>query len=99
MDLLELNQQGENVSFVVRVAPRSSRSAVIGILQGALKVSLTAPPVDGAANAALVKLLSQTLDIPKSAIKIVRGERSKMKTVRIEGMDSKAIKDALSKSL
>jgi uncharacterized protein len=99
MELLELNQQSESVSFVVRVAPRSSRSAIIGILQGALKVSLTAPPVDGAANTALIKLLSQTLDIPKSKIKIVRGERSKTKTVRIEGMDSKAIKDALSKSL
>jgi len=91
MDVLDFRQQNEQVVFRVRVVPRSSRSAVVGVIEGALKVSLTAAPVEGAANSALVKLLSQQLGVPKSAITIIRGERSKNKTVRIDGIEGEAV--------
>jgi len=69
----------------VRVIPRSSKSE-LAWEQGALKARLKAPPVDGAANKALIELLAECLAIPRRAITIVRGTTSRQKTVEIEGM-------------
>lgn len=69
----------------VRVIPRSSKS-VLEWEQGALKARLKAPPVDGAANKALIELLAERLAIPQRAIIIVRGTTSRQKTVEIEGV-------------
>ena len=80
------------MTFEVRVAPRASRNAIAGIHEGALKVSLTAPPVGGAANDALKKLLAKALGIPKSNIEIIRGEHSRNKTLRIRGVSREALK-------
>ena len=71
--------------ITVRVLPRSSRNT-LEWEQGMLKVRLTAPPVDGAANEALVALLAERLGIPKRAIQIVRGATSRQKTVEITGI-------------
>lgn len=73
------------VTIRVYVAPRSSASKVVGEHNGALKVALTAPPVEGAANKALVELLAKLLGVPKGAVTIVSGEASRNKTVRVEG--------------
>jgi hypothetical protein len=69
----------------VRVVPRSNRNAIVreGEL---LKVWLTAAPVDGAANEALIKLLATRLDLPRSALRVVRGTSGRQKVVEIEGM-------------
>ncbi len=75
------------ITFEVRVAPRASRSRIIGTRQGVLKVALTAPPIDGAANDALRALLSKHLGVPKSAVEIVRGERGRNKLLRVHGVD------------
>ena len=69
----------------VRVIPRSRRNT-LEWEQGVLKAHLTAPPVDGAANEALVSLLAERLSMPKRAIQIVRGATSRQKTVEITGM-------------
>jgi len=72
----------------VQVVPRSSRDQIVGLLpDNTLKVRLTAPPVDGAANDALVKLIAKTLKIPKRAIAILKGESSKRKILEISGVD------------
>ncbi len=68
--------------IAVRVIPRSSRNA-LAWEQGTLKARLTAPPVDGAANAALINLLAERLSIPRRSISIVRGETNRQKTVEI----------------
>lgn len=69
----------------IRVLPRSSRNEVVGeMADGTLKVKLTAPPVDGKANEALVELLAEHFDISKSKIKIVRGLTSKNKVIEIK---------------
>jgi uncharacterized protein YggU (UPF0235/DUF167 family) len=73
------------VRLTVRVIPRSSRNA-IAWEQGVLKARLTAPPVDGAANDALVALLAQRLGLPKRSISIAHGATSKQKIVEITGM-------------
>ncbi|HAT04020.1 MAG TPA: YggU family protein [Candidatus Magasanikbacteria bacterium] len=69
----------------IRVLPRSSRNEIVGeMADGTLKVKLTAPPVDGKANRALIELLSEYFDVPKSKIKIVRGLTSKNKIIEIK---------------
>ncbi len=83
--MLDVTEEPHGITFSVRVSPRASRSAVLGQLDGALKLALAAPPVDGHANAELCALLSRLLSVPKSAISIVRGERGKSKRVRVEG--------------
>ena len=79
------------MTFAVRVAPRASRNAIVGVHEGALKVSLTAPPVEGAANEALRKLLAKALGVPKSNIEIIRGERGRNKVLRIRGVGREAL--------
>lgn len=71
--------------ITVRVVPRSSRNS-LEWEQGVLKARLTAPPVDGAANEALVALLAERLGMPKRSISIVRGASSRQKTVDIQGV-------------
>jgi uncharacterized protein (TIGR00251 family) len=84
--MLNVREDAEGVSFQVRVSPSASRSAVLGEHDAALKVSLAAPPVDGKANAELIKLLSKALGVPKRAVEIAHGEQSKTKTVRVLGV-------------
>jgi hypothetical protein len=71
------------LAFRVHVQPRSSRNQVVGVHGDALKVKLTAPPVEGAANAACIAFLADALDLPKSALSIVAGLTGRRKTVAI----------------
>jgi uncharacterized protein (TIGR00251 family) len=80
---LEIRERSGAVRIAVRVQPRSSRNEIVGVISGALKVKLTAPPVDGAANDALIELLSSELDVPKGRISIAAGETSKSKLIEI----------------
>ena len=73
--------------LTVRVTPRAGRSAVAGVRDGILLVKLAAPPVDGAANDALVAFLSEVLHVPKRSIRIKSGERSRTKLVAIDAID------------
>jgi hypothetical protein len=70
----------------VRVIPRSGRSGIAGVRDGALLVRLNAPPVEGAANAELVAVIADALSVPKRAVAIVAGERARQKRVRVEGV-------------
>ncbi|RMF81914.1 MAG: YggU family protein [Nitrospirae bacterium] len=70
----------------VRVQPRASRTGIAGLHGEALKVQLTAPPVEGKANQALVALLAKRLRLPKGAITVARGTTGRDKVVRIEGL-------------
>ncbi len=92
MNELRIQQQDGAVTFEVRVAPRASRNRVIGVQDGALKVALTAPPVDGAANEALRKLLAKALGVAKSDIQILRGDRARIKVLRVEGVDASDVR-------
>lgn len=70
----------------VRVQPRSSRERLEGLHGDLLKVALNAPPVEGAANAALLRLLSGVLGVPPSALEVVRGQTGREKAVEIRGV-------------
>src|ERR1044072_4779820 len=76
------------VTIRVYVAPRSSANKVAGAHNGALKIALTAPPVEGAANKALIEFLARLLGVPKGSIRLLSGETSRNKLVRIEGIDA-----------
>lgn len=69
----------------IRLTPRASREEIAGERDGAILVRVTAPPVDGAANAALVRLLAK--GVPRSAVAIVSGETSRTKVVEVAGLD------------
>ena len=71
----------------MRVQPRASRSEIVGEYNGAIKVRLSAPPVDGAANDALVDLLASELSVPRRNVTIVSGASSRSKTVAVAGID------------
>lgn len=75
-----------SVTFSVRVQPRASRSEIIGELDGALKLRLAAPPVDGEANAELIRFLAKLFGVTRRQVSILSGQTSKNKLVRIEGI-------------
>src|SRR5438309_8698902 len=82
--MVDIKQAGDTVHLAVRVMPRADRNAVDGVSEaGALRIRLTAPPVDGAANIALIAFLADLLGVPKRAIAIVRGAQSRDKIVSI----------------
>ena len=92
MSELRIREQDGAITFEVRVAPRASRNRIVGIQDGAVKVSLTAPPVDGAANEALKKLLAKALGVAKSDIEILRGDRARIKVLRVHGVSVKDVR-------
>ena len=84
--MIEISERDGSVSFSVRVTPRASRDAIEGEYQGALKVRLTAPPVEDRANDALRRCLAPGLNVPVSAVRIVSGEKSRNKRVAVAGV-------------
>ncbi len=80
---LYLKKHVDGISFKVRVQPRSKKNKVVGVLDDALKIKLTAPPVDGAANALCIKFLAKQLNVPKSTLTIVSGGTGRIKMIRL----------------
>lgn len=79
----------------VRVQPRASRNELRAEADGRIRVALTAPPADGAANEALVAFIAKSLGIAKSRVTLIHGERGREKSLRIEGLDAGAVAAAL----
>ena len=90
-----LNAQGEDVFLAVKVQPRASRNELGPLMGAELKVKVTAPPVDSKANDALLLLLAQTLDVPKSKVQLAKGQSSRRKVIRISGLALEDIKTRL----
>lgn len=89
--MIEATEAAGAVMFAVRVVPRASRDAVEGEYQGALKVRLTAPPVDDRANEALRRLLAERLKVPVSAVRILGGAKNRNKRVQIAGVSRQQV--------
>ena len=84
--------------FAVHVQPRASRSEIAGIHGIALKVRVTAPPADGAANAALIAVLSEAFAAPRTSVRIVAGESSRSKIVEVDGISERAVRDVAART-
>ena len=81
--------------FTVRVAPQASKSEIVGEINGALKIRITSPPIDGAANAELIKLLAKVFGVSKSAVEIMSGQMAKTKRIKIYGANAENLKKAI----
>jgi uncharacterized protein (TIGR00251 family) len=92
MEPLDLREVGGAVEVRVRVTPRARRTVVGGAHGGALKIAVTAPPVEGEANAAVIDALADALGVPRRAIAVVRGATSREKTLRIAGVHADRIR-------
>ena len=79
----------------VHLTPRSARDEVLGLEGDVLRARVTAPPVEGRANEALLRLLAEALGVPKSSLRIVRGQRSREKLVSVEGLDAAEVQRRL----
>jgi hypothetical protein len=89
--MLDIREADGGVTLRVRVQPRASRDETAGERAGALVVRLTAPPVGGEANDALLRFLARRLARPASAFRLVRGARSRDKVVRLEGVTAAVV--------
>ena len=78
----------DGIIISIRVIPRAEKSGLAGTRGDALLVRLHAPPVEGAANAELIDVIATVLDVPRRAVSIVAGERSRQKRVRVFGIDA-----------
>lgn len=92
METLRVEVKGSVVRVAVHVQPRASRSEIIGQHGAALKVRLQAPPVDGAANDALVRLLAESLGVSPRSVRVVAGASSRAKTVEVDGTTEDAVR-------
>lgn len=92
---VHITETPDGIIFEVRVTTRSSTVKIVGEFEGAVKVRLSSPPVDGAANAELIRLISKTLGVSKSSVSIVSGETSKTKRLRVIGASAQKLRDVL----
>ena len=92
---MRINSCEKGIRFSAIIQPRSSKNEVTGIYNNALKIRLTSPPVDGAANKACARLLSKWLEVSSSEINIVRGQSSKNKIIDVAGLSEKQFLEIL----
>ena len=95
MGQFKITEVEGGVTFAVRVVPRASRNEIVGVHGDALKVRLTAPPVEGRANEALVVLLAKRLGVRKSQVEIVTGATSRRKLIRVIGLLAQEVEEGL----
>ena len=84
--MIPIQESATGISFQVKVHPRAKRDAIAGALGDALKLSLTAPPVEGRANEACIEFFARLLKVPRSSITIASGQSSRLKVIRITGI-------------
>lgn len=94
--MIDFSDKDGLLTFTVRVVPRASRSEIVGEHDGALRVRIAAPPVEGAANDELVRLLARKLRVSRSAIRIAAGQTAKLKRIVVTGASGAALADLIS---
>ena len=93
--MVAIQTSASGVTFAVKVHPRGKKNAITGEVGDALKVALTAPPVDGKANAACIEFFAKLLNVPRSSITIASGQNSRNKVLRVAGITAQQIRDRL----
>lgn len=92
---LKITENADGVTFSVHVQPRASKNGICGIQGDAIKLRLTSPPVEGEANRLCTEYLAKLLKVPKSAVTIIAGDKSRHKTIRVSGATAQAVRDLL----
>ena len=93
--MIPVHDTPAGATFQVKVHPRARKNAITGAVGDALKVALTAPPVEGRANEACVKFLAEFLNVPRSSVTIAAGESSRQKLIRIAGVRAAQVEEKL----
>ena len=96
-DIFQIYESKTGLTFEIHVTPRASRATITGFQEGALKLKVTAPPAEGAANIACIKLLSEALKLRKSQVEIFAGARSRKKTILVKNMTKKDLEAKMEK--
>lgn len=90
--MIPLRESGGGVMFAVKVHPRAKKNAIEGEVGDALKLSLTAPPIDGKANQACVEFLAKLLKVPRSSVTIASGQTGRNKVIRVAGLSIEEVR-------
>lgn len=93
--MIPIRDDASGVTFAVKLHPRAKKNAIIGEVGEALKLALTAPPVDGKANAACIEFFAKLLNLPRSSVTIASGLTSRNKVIRVAGLTSQQLRDRL----
>jgi uncharacterized protein (TIGR00251 family) len=93
--MIPLKETAHGVTFAVKVHPRARKNAITGTVGDALKLALTAPPVDGKANQAVIEFLADFFDIPRSSVTIASGKTNRLKLVQINGVTAERLRRRL----
>ena len=86
--MIRVRDTASGATFQIRVQPRAKKNAITGELGDALKVALTAPPVEGRANEACIAFFADLLNVPRSSVTIAAGETSRNKLIRVSGLSA-----------
>jgi len=90
--MLAIHETPGGVTFAVKVHPRAKKNAITGELSDVLKVSLTAPPIDGKANQACIEFFAKLLKVPRSSVTIASGQSSRQKVIRVIGLSAEEVR-------
>jgi len=93
--MIPIRDTPAGATFQVKVHPRARKNAITGVAGGALKLALTAPPVEGRANEACIEYLAEFLNVARSSVTIAAGESSRQKLIRIAGMRAAQVEEKL----
>jgi uncharacterized protein (TIGR00251 family) len=93
--MVTLHQTPLGVSFAIKVHARAKKNAITGEIGGALKIALTAPPLDGRANEACIEFFADLLGVPRSSVTIISGESRRSKVVRVTGLSGEELQRRL----
>ena len=93
--MLALTRSGDRILFTVRVAPRAAAGLIAGERDGALVIRVTAPPAEGRANDAVVRILAKALDLPTSEVRLVRGAKARTKMLSVPAGVEKRLAELL----
>ena len=93
--MIATHQSGGGVTFAVKVHPRARKNAITGQVGDALKLALTAPPVNGKANAACIDFFAKLLNVPRSSVTIAAGQSSRNKVIRVAGLSAEEVRRRL----
>ena len=94
MTLIIVEKNG-SVTFPVRVVPRASKSEIVGELDGSLKLRIASPPVNGAANAEIIRFLAKKLGVPRNDVEIVSGQNSKNKRILVHNLSQSMFEEKI----
>ncbi len=97
--MITVRDSSAGATFQVKVQPRAKKNAIVGEVGDALKLALTAPPLEGRANEACVAFLAELLNVPRSSVTIAAGQSSRKKIIRVAGIPAAEVQQRLTRAM